>query len=245
MEVAMSTSPATPRIHHQAPHPGILAVVFTCLSAAAVLPLTGLVGAPAIPLPWEPASAVAAFFQARPPVVGFSAFFDFGSAVVLGIFTATVVNQLRFLGVRAAGVNIALFGGITCAANIASAAFLLWTLAHPAVAQDAGVTCALYYLMFAFGGVGFAVPMGLLMAGVTIPAMFLRLLPQWVNVLGLVLTACGVLSTLNILLPQAVFLIPLTRFLGLVRLIAAGFLLPRTVAVRRTRPETTSAATAF
>jgi hypothetical protein len=241
----MSAPSPAPRIHHQAPHPGILALVFTCLSLAAVLPVTPLGGTPSLPLPWEPAGVIAAFFQARPSAVAFSAFFDFGSAVVLGIFTATVVNQLRFLGVRAAGVNIALFGGFACAANITAAAFLLWTLTHPAIAHDPTLTYAIFSLMFAFAGVGFAVPMGLLMAGVTVPAMFLRLLPRWVNLLGIALAACGVLSTLNILLPQAIFLIPLTRLLGFAWLIAAGFVLPRTVALKRAQPGTESVATAF
>lgn len=241
----MSASSPTPRIHHQAPHLGMLAVVFTALFLAGLYPVTVFGGKPAFPSPWEPASMIAGFFEARPSAALVCAFFHFGSAIVLGIFTATVVNQLRFLGVRAAGVNIAMFGGFVCAANIAAGSFLLWTLTYPGIAHDAALTCALYYLMFAFGGVGFSVPLGLLMAGVTIPAMFLRLLPRWVNLLGIALAACGVLSTLDILLPKAVVLIPLTRFLGFVWLIAAGFLLPRTVAVKRAQPGAEAIATAF
>lgn len=235
----MSTpSPApAPRIGHQAPHPGILAVVFTTLFLAGLYPVTIFGGRPYFPGPWEPASVIVAFFQARPSAVLLCAFFHFGAAIVLGIFTATVVNQLRLLGVRAAGVNIALFGGFACAANIAASSFLLWTLTYPGVAHDGTLTCALFSLMFAFGGVGFSVPQGLLMAAVTIPAMFLRLLPRWVNLLGIALAVCGVLSALEILLPKALFLIPLTRFPGFVWLMAAGFLLPRTVAVRRPQPD--------
>jgi len=48
-------------------------------------------------------------------------------------------------------------------------------------------TTALYYLSYAFGGPGFSVPMGLLMAGVCIPAAFRKLLPKWVVAFGLLL----------------------------------------------------------
>jgi hypothetical protein len=71
---------------------------------------------------------------------------------------------------------------------------------------------ALFYLQYALGGPGFSVPFGLLMAGVSIPAAFLKLLPKWVIGLGLVLALAGELSWLNLVLPGALFLIPVTRF---------------------------------
>jgi hypothetical protein len=39
------------------------------------------------------------------------AFLEFGAAIPLGIFTATMVSRLQFLGVRAAGAQIGFFGG--------------------------------------------------------------------------------------------------------------------------------------
>jgi len=65
------------------------------------------------------------------------------------------------------------------------------------------------------------------MAGVCIPAAFLKLMPKWIVALGLVLAVAGELSWLNLVFPQALFLIPLVRFLGFIWLIAAGFTLPR------------------
>jgi hypothetical protein len=44
-----------------------------------------------------------------------------------------------------------------------------------------------------------------------------------------VLAICGELSWLNLILPKALFLIPLVRFPGFVWLIATGFLLPKTI----------------
>ena len=71
-------------------------------------------------------------------------------------------------------------------------------------------------------------PLGLLFAGLCVPALFMRLLPRWLAVSGLVLGAIGQLSALSLVIPGAFFLIPLTRFPGFLWLIAAGFTLPRT-----------------
>jgi hypothetical protein len=93
---------------------------------------------------------------------------------------------------------------------------------------------ALDTLFFAFGGPGFTVPFGLLMAGVSITAGFSKLMPKWVVVLGLILAVAGELSWFNMLIPKPIMLIPLTRFVGFVWIIAAGFKLPKTV--RQTAP---------
>ncbi|MFZ0861176.1 MAG: hypothetical protein WCA27_03100 [Candidatus Sulfotelmatobacter sp.] len=79
---------------------------------------------------------------------------------------------------------------------------------------------------------GFSMPMGLLMAGVSVPAAFLKLLPKWVVWLGLGLAVCGELRWLNLIAPQALFLVPLTRFPSFVWLIATGFLLPKSITRR-------------
>jgi hypothetical protein len=114
------------------------------------------------------------------------------------------------------------FGGM-------AASFLLWVMVHPGIDQDPAVLLALYYVSYAFGGPGFSVPMGLFLAGVSVPAAFMKLLPKWVVGLGLVLAVCGELSWLNLIAPEALFLIPLTRFPSFIWLIATGFMLPRVV----------------
>jgi hypothetical protein len=99
--------------------------------------------------------------------------------------------------------------------------------AYPGIAQETGVLRALYYLAFSFGGVGFSVPLGLLIAGICISAAVMKLLPRWLVVFGLALAVIGELSALSLVFPQALLLIPLTRFPGFVWLIAAGFALPK------------------
>src|SRR5260221_14349510 len=51
-----------------------------------------------------------ALFRERSSAVLICAFLQFGGSIALGIYTATVVSRLQFLGVRAAGPWIALFG---------------------------------------------------------------------------------------------------------------------------------------
>jgi len=58
---------------------------------------------PYFPGPWESAETIAAYFQTHPHTVLMCAFLQFGAAIPLGIFTATMVSRLQFLGVRAAG----------------------------------------------------------------------------------------------------------------------------------------------
>ena len=58
----------------------------------------------------------------------------------------------------------------------------------------------------------------------------MKLLPKWLVVFGLALAVCGELSWFNLILPGALFLIPLVRFPSFIWLIAAGFKLPRAIA---------------
>jgi hypothetical protein len=55
------------------------------------------------------------FFRANGGPLTITSALQFGSAIPRGLYTASVANRLRLLGVRAAGVNIALFGGWTTA----------------------------------------------------------------------------------------------------------------------------------
>jgi hypothetical protein len=223
--------------YSRGPHPGIVAIVYTVLFTAGLYfvvsfrPPEHLAASPTairpyFPGPWESAQTITAYFQMHPTAVMMCAFLQFGAAIPLGIFTATMVSRLHFLGVRAAGAHIALFGGLMTTFNIAVSALVLWVMAYPGIAQESGVLRALYYIVFSIGGVGFSVPMGLLIAGLCVPAAIMKLLPKWLIAFGLVLAFVGELSALSLVIPKAVFLIPLTRFPGFIWLIAAGFALP-------------------
>lgn len=155
------------------------------------------------------------FFRARPTAVLICAALHFGAAIPLGIFTATVVSRLHFLGVRAAGAMNALFGGFAAAFTMLASSSVLWALAHPGVTEDRSLVQALYWLAQGLGGSGFSVPFGVLIAGIAIPAAFTRLLPRWLVVLGVVLAVAGEWSWCNLITPRALFLVPLTRSVAL------------------------------
>jgi hypothetical protein len=146
--------------------------------------------------------------------------------VPLGLFTATVVSRLRFLGVRAAGTYIALFGGFVASAALALSALYGWTLSVPdVVSSSAALVHALYFLSFLFGGVTFAVEFGLLAAGISVTAYFRRLLPVWLVAFGLAIAVAGELSSLSLIwYPASLFL----RFGGFVWLLAVAVSLPKT-----------------
>jgi hypothetical protein len=211
---------------HAGPNPGIVAIVFTVLFLAGLVPVTLLVGDTHFPSPLQSPDEIVAYLRQHPARVAVCAFFQFASAIPLGIYVATMTSRLRFLGVRAAGVDIALFGGLAASFTTLVSALAQWTLARPGIAADGTLAQALYFFIFATGGPGYSVPLGLLLAGISVPALVFRLLPKWVFVLGLVLAVIGEASAFSLVVPGALYLIPLTRFPAFVWLIAAGFSLP-------------------
>lgn len=224
-----STPDSNRRLRHAGPPLGVVATVFVLLFLAGLYPVTMFGGRPYFPGPSESPDTIAAFFEVRQKAVLICAALHFGAAIPLGIFAATVVSRLHFLGVRAAGAMIALFGGFATAFGMLASSSVLWALAHPGIAQDRSLVQALYWLDQALGGSGFSVPFGLLIAGIAIPAAFFKLLPKWIVVSGITLAVIGELSWTNLLVPHMLFLVPLTRFPGFAWLIAAGFALPTTV----------------
>jgi len=211
-------------------HPGpplwLLAILYTVLFNAGLFPVTMYGGMPYWPGPWETPAVITTFFQTQSSRILACILLQTGANVCLGLFTAAVVSRLQFLGIRAAGVTIALYGGFLCVFDSIAAALTTWTLIRPAVAANPPILVALNYLSYAFGGPGFSIPMGLLMAGVSLSAGLSNLIPRWVMILGLCLAACGELSIFHLISPQLLFLIPLTRFPGFIWIIAVGFALP-------------------
>ncbi len=217
----------TASLKHAGPHLGLLAILYTVLFNAGLYPVTAMAGLPYWPGPWEPANVIVPYFQTHATPVLTCLFLQFGATICLGLFCACVVSRMQFLGVRSVGPWIALFGGFLTVFSGVAAGLMVWTMIRPSVVQEPSALLALYYLSYAFGGPGFSIPMGLFMAGVSIPAAIMKLLPKWIVLLGLVLAVAGELSWFHLISSKALFLIPLVRFPGFIWLIAVGFALPR------------------
>jgi hypothetical protein len=206
---------------HRSPPLLALAVAFGALVIASLI-----AGRPTPP-PFSPASSPLAL-AAHTGALRTAALLQLEAAVPLVLFAATACSRLRFLGIAAAGPAIGLVGGVLAAAMAALSALLTWVLSLLTLAPGSDdVVRALHLLAFGAGGPGFAVPFGLLAAGVSVPAGLAHRLPPWVVGLGLVLAAVSEAAPLALAAPAFACLLPIGRLLGLAWLAAVGATLPR------------------
>jgi hypothetical protein len=177
---------------------------------------------------------VAQYYREHPVAVHIGTIFLFASSVPLLIYASTASARLRQLGVTAPGATIALAGGVVASATLSLSGLLGWTLSRPEVSADTAVVRALSTVSFLVGGPGHVVPLGLLLAGISVPSLIIRLLPRPVAWAGLAIALVAELSTLALLFPALAVLLPIARFPALIWLVVAGVLLPR----QRTRAYT-------
>jgi len=144
----------------------------------------------------------------------------------LAVFAAAVHARLHQLGVRAAGATIALAGGLLASTFATLSALVQWILSRPGTVGEPGVVRPLHDLAFLAGGPAHVVALGLLLAGIAVPALIVGLLPRWLAIAGLVLAVVAELSTLTLLVPTLGATLPVARVAGMAWLIAAGALLP-------------------
>lgn len=177
--------------------------------------------------PFAPAEQVRTFVTQSPMAMRVSSFFLFGSAVPFGIFAMTTVSRLRFMGVRAAGTNITLLGGLVATIALFFSGLAGWMLSVPDISDSATVVKAIYFFSFLCGGVLYAIGFGLLAAGVSVTSYFMRLLPRWLTFLGIALAIAGELSWFSLIAYPANFFIPITRYLGFIWMLLAAVALTR------------------
>ena len=177
--------------------------------------------------PYATGEVISRFFAQNPRAVQIGSFLLFSSAIPFGIFAATAVARLRFLRVRAAGTNIALFGGFAAAGALALSGLFGWVTSLPEVYTSAGLARGIYFLSFLFGGAGYAVAFGLMAAGISVTSYFTRLLPGWLAGFGLFIAFAGAFSSLSLVAYPANYLIPITRYLGFIWLMLAAVKLSR------------------
>ena len=177
--------------------------------------------------PFSSAEELRTFLALSPTAVRVGNFFLFASAIPFGIFAVTTVSRLRFMGVRAAGTDIALLGGLIATIALILSGSVGWILSVPEVLASAPIVKMVNFLNFLLGGVVFAVGFGLLAAGVSVTCYFMRLLPRWLVAFGMLLALTGEASSLSLVAFPANFFIPITRYLGFIWMFSVAIALVR------------------
>jgi hypothetical protein len=190
-----------------------------------------------MPLPYGSATEIQDYVTGHHGAAVAIAVGTFGSSVPLAIYAATASARLRQLGITAPGATIALAGGLLASAGLGISSLTAWTLSRPEVTSDPALVRALYYLTYLTGGPWHVVMLGLLIAGIAVPALIVGLLPRAVAWTGLVIAGIAELTTLVLIWPGLSPLLPVARFTGLIWLIVAGVLLPLR---RRNKQEVTA-----
>jgi len=175
--------------------------------------------------PHDSAEKAIAYLAQNGWSIQWGSFCELASAIPLGIFMVTTVSRLRFLGVRAAGESIAFLGGIGVTVMLILSSLASWSLTRPGIAETTGAVPALQAISFAGGGPGFAVLLGLFLAGVSIPAGLYKLIPRWLMGLGIVVAVPCELASLTLLNFKAGYFIPVGRFVSIVWMIGVSLTL--------------------
>jgi hypothetical protein len=208
------------------PNAGVLGIVAVALTVASVVVPPLFAEGAFFPSPLASANTVNSYLVRHRDAVTATGFLVFAAAVPMGIYAATTYSRLLKLGVRVPGPNIAFFGGIAASILLSISGLLTWAMGQPVAGQSPALLHTLDYVVYALGGVGFVGGLGLLVAGIAVPALILGLAPCWLAWGGLVLAALSELSFIALVLPPLAFLLPIGRFLGLAWLLTVGFLLP-------------------
>jgi hypothetical protein len=210
---------------HYGPPTGILALVYVSLFIASLVVANVMTNGAAFPRPFgDPVIAQQYYFQFA-DIVRLDGFLQFAAAIPLGIFTSAVTSRLQFLGVKATGVNIAMFGGIFASLMMALSGLSGWVLSQPGISHDLSTMLAVQLFGFVTGGIGHIAGLGLLLAGVSVPSLFGHYIPRWLAWMGLVIAGVAELSTLGLVFTQIYILLPLARFSSFLWLIAMGFMM--------------------
>jgi hypothetical protein len=229
---SVDTNRAVGRPPQGGPPLSLLATISLVLLLAGLVIGVALAGV--MPLPYGSATAIQDYVAGHHNAVVAIAVGTFGSSIPLAIYAATASARLRQLGITAPGATIALAGGLLASAGLALSSLTAWTLSRPEVTSDAALVRALYYLTYLTGGPWHVVTLGLLIAGIAVPALIVGLLPRPIAWTGLVIAALAEVTTLVLIWPGLSPLLPVARFTGLIWLIVAGALLPLRRRNRRT-----------
>jgi len=218
----MTDTTTAPTRHRQGGPPLPIPVL-----AYGALMITSVALLASAPQPAAPPATVLAYDQAHHRALEVAGCLGFAAALPLAIWVAAAYRRLRTnLGVVAPGAVIGLVGGLLAAASLALTGLINWTSSQLHGLGDPTLARALTDLSFATGSAGFVAPLGILIAGIAVPALFLGFLPRPLAWAGLAVAALSALSTFTLLTSALEATLPIGRFVGLAWLIATSILLP-------------------
>ena len=214
----------TVRERYSGPNLLLLTVIYLALLIAGGSRLSA-----ALAVPHDSVEKAAAYLAKYGWTIQLGSFFELLSAIPLGIFIATTISRLRFLGVRNAGESIAFLGGVGATTLLVLSALTNWSLTRPGISEVLGAAAALRAVSFAAAGPGFAVLLGFFVGGVSLAARHQKTLPRWVIWLGVavgVACECAAFTVLNF---KAGYFIPAGRFVSIVWMIGVSLTLPLSI----------------
>lgn len=220
-----------PEQRHAGPNLLLLTIVYAGLLLAGGSRLTA-----AFAMPHDSAENAVAYIAKYGWTIQLGSFFELLSAIPLGLFIATTVSRLRFLGVNAAGESIAFLGGIGATAMLILSALANWSLTRPGIAEASGAAQALRSISFASAGPAFVILLGFFLAGVSLTAGCYKLMPRWLMWLGIAVAVACELATLTVLNFKAGYFIPVGRFISIVWMLGVSLKLPSGIAAKRIDP---------
>lgn len=178
------------------------------------LAVAGIVVPPAVSAkaPYSSDADLLDFYVHHAGAAHLLAFFVLASSVPLAVFTAVASHRIHAAGLNVPGRLIALVGGTAAATLLALSGATTLALTRPHVADSPDVVRAMQGLAFATGGPGFVVFSGLLLAGISVPALVGRLTPRWIGWLGLLLAGVCGLASLAAATDALDLLLPIGRF---------------------------------
>lgn len=219
----MSSSRPHPRRRRAGPPLVPVLAVSVALYLASVIVSALMSGTP---YPAWPGTNLPRYLASHRDALRFAAVLQFAASVPLVVFGASVSARLQRLRVRAAGPVIGLVGSVIASAGFAVSALAMWALSQSEPDGPLALYTALRDVSYAADGAWHLVGLGLLIAGIAVPALYFRLLPRWFSVTGVAIAVMCELSTLVLLVDQIAYLVPLDRLAGLVWLLTAAWLLP-------------------
>ncbi|TDD84063.1 DUF4386 domain-containing protein [Actinomadura darangshiensis] len=182
----------------------------------------------ATPHPDATGAEVLRYAQEHGTAINAGSWLLLGSAIPLALLAAVLYRRLRALGITAPGSAITFAGGLLASVALALSAMLAWTGGRLPADASPALARALADLSFLAGGPFYGAGFAMLVAGISVTGLLARLLPRPLTWIGLVLAAAGMVSTLTLLADGFAPLIPVIRFGGLIWLVVAAAMLPRT-----------------